>query len=415
MIYHTQSAFAQGEITVGRDFIVGSRAAGMGGAFTSVADDFTALYWNPAGLSQIRQFEFYGGLSHEKLEAETRYFDDTDSTFASKTKPNSFGLVIPVPTYQGGLAFAFGINRVQSFDSRTLTKGFNNLSIADDPEFGLLYVNELTSESGGIYSWDFGAAVDIAPSVSLGAALGFLNGDYSYDLKLDADDTKQLDPDITGFSYKDTISSDYFGVQGKVGLLAKIAKPIRIGLTVDVPLDFSVEEYWTQDTYYIYDDDTDESEYDEGSFSYDISRPFRFNGGLSLLIPNAILAVDASYTGWTQTEYSDPPSEDISNEDFINDYRDTVRLSVGGEYSIPEAGVKIRAGYMYDPIPYTPSNIEIKTERQFITVGVGLVMDAIFSLDVAYMRGFWKESINNGDIEKNRSTNRILLSAGYRF
>ena len=29
---------------------VGVRAAGMGGAFVAVADDATAVYWNPAGL-----------------------------------------------------------------------------------------------------------------------------------------------------------------------------------------------------------------------------------------------------------------------------------------------------------------------------------------------------------------------------
>src|SRR4051812_15263428 len=30
---------------------VGVRAAGMGGAFTAVADDGSAVYWNPAGLA----------------------------------------------------------------------------------------------------------------------------------------------------------------------------------------------------------------------------------------------------------------------------------------------------------------------------------------------------------------------------
>lgn len=33
---------------------VGARAISMGGAFTAVADDGTAAYWNPAGISQVK-------------------------------------------------------------------------------------------------------------------------------------------------------------------------------------------------------------------------------------------------------------------------------------------------------------------------------------------------------------------------
>jgi len=32
---------------------VGSRAIGMGSAFVAVANDATALYWNPAGISRL--------------------------------------------------------------------------------------------------------------------------------------------------------------------------------------------------------------------------------------------------------------------------------------------------------------------------------------------------------------------------
>jgi len=411
-----QVSMAQQEITVGNDFGVGARAMGMGGAFTSVANDYTALHWNPAGLSHIRRIEVYGALSQEKINNETGYFGTTDSTFASNTRPNSFGMVIPIPTYRGGLAFAFGVNRVQSFDSRSKTKGFNELSLSDDPELGQLSIDEIMDESGGIYSWDFGGAVDIAPNVSLGATLSFLSGRYDYNLKLDATDSKNLDSNIDSLGYTDTIATDYLGVEGKIGLLARIAKPLKLGLTITIPMSFTASEYWSQDTYYAYDDGTDDSSYDEGTFDYDISRPFRFNLGLSVSpIPNAIVSADASYTDWTQTEYSDPPSEDISNEDFINDYRAAVGFRIGGEYYIPQAGLMLRAGYIRDPLPYKPEGTEIETDRQFITIGIGLIMDESFSVDVAYIRGFSKVLSNGGDVSKKRDTNRIMLSADIKF
>ena len=44
---------------------VGTRAEGMGGAFVAVADDASAVYWNPAGLATGATFDFQisGGLT----------------------------------------------------------------------------------------------------------------------------------------------------------------------------------------------------------------------------------------------------------------------------------------------------------------------------------------------------------------
>src|SRR5262249_19120785 len=36
---------------------VGSRATGMGEAYTAMADDVSSLYWNPAGIALLNQSE----------------------------------------------------------------------------------------------------------------------------------------------------------------------------------------------------------------------------------------------------------------------------------------------------------------------------------------------------------------------
>lgn len=53
-------ALAGGPGTTAANFLkigVGARATAMGGAFTALADDSTSLYWNPAGLAQIKEGE----------------------------------------------------------------------------------------------------------------------------------------------------------------------------------------------------------------------------------------------------------------------------------------------------------------------------------------------------------------------
>lgn len=52
--------YAGGPGTTAANFLkigVGARATAMGGAFTALADDSTSLYWNPAGLAQIKEGE----------------------------------------------------------------------------------------------------------------------------------------------------------------------------------------------------------------------------------------------------------------------------------------------------------------------------------------------------------------------
>jgi hypothetical protein len=46
------------EMVVGNDAGVGARAMGMGGAYTAVSDDAAAIYYNPAGLAQMRRIEW---------------------------------------------------------------------------------------------------------------------------------------------------------------------------------------------------------------------------------------------------------------------------------------------------------------------------------------------------------------------
>ncbi len=61
---------------------LGARAASMGGAFVGLANDFTAVFWNPAGLALLTNRTF--GLTGNLLAPKSKYF--LNSSFDMKTK-----------------------------------------------------------------------------------------------------------------------------------------------------------------------------------------------------------------------------------------------------------------------------------------------------------------------------------------
>lgn len=51
----------------------GVKALGMGSAFTAIANDGSALFWNPAGLSQLKQTELTGMYSILSMDRQQNY------------------------------------------------------------------------------------------------------------------------------------------------------------------------------------------------------------------------------------------------------------------------------------------------------------------------------------------------------
>jgi long-subunit fatty acid transport protein len=74
---------------------MGARANAMGGAFTAVADDIHALYWNPAGIAQSSRIQ--SGFTH------TNWLIETQINWAGLTIPagsvGTFGIAVSVLDY----------------------------------------------------------------------------------------------------------------------------------------------------------------------------------------------------------------------------------------------------------------------------------------------------------------------------
>ena len=398
------------EIAIGNTFGLGARTMGMGGAFLAVADDFTTLYWNPAGLAQIRKFELFSGLSHSELGAETEFTRgraaEADN---SNTRPNSIGLVYPLYVNRGGFAFALGYNRPQNFDSEVTIQGL-------DPSSGSVFsgfdVDETTSKSGGMGIWSFGMGVFISKNILLGSSIDFWHGSSFTELNSAAEDINNIDPEVAGFAFHDTMDRDYSGLSGRVGVLAFAGENVTLGGTVTLPANLEVSEVWEQQTIVQFDDGEEGVEGDGGSILYDIERPFEFGGGVAvkLLEKRLTLAGDIQFTDWTQTQYDPLPAEDAQNN-FDRYYDSTTQVRVGAEYRIPGIEASVRVGYFSDPIPF--QDREIDNDRDFLTIGIGKIFDQIIKIDIAYMRGSWAQSSDS--LTESQTSNRVFVSAGYRY
>jgi hypothetical protein len=108
-VWRPVSARAQG-LTLGKyenDFLaigVGGRALGMGSAYTSIANDVTAGYWNPAGLSRIEYPEIM--LMHDQRYADAVSFNyGAGAMSLSKTETVGISLIVlnvsGIPNTQG--------------------------------------------------------------------------------------------------------------------------------------------------------------------------------------------------------------------------------------------------------------------------------------------------------------------------
>ncbi len=412
IVFFTSVGMAQvEEMAIGNTFGVGARTMGMGGASLGLADDFTALYWNPAGMAQIQKFEFFSSFSHNRARTNT-YFtgDETTGTSRSQMRPNSIGFVYPLETKQGGMAVGFGYNRPQNFDYQTAIQGIDPSS---DTYFSGFAVDETNINRGGIGIWSFGASVYVTKRVLVGGSLDFWNGNSLHELDTEATDILNVDNEWSRFRDNDEIDRVYSGTGGRIGLLAHLTDTINLGVTLVAPVELGVDEVWYQSTVDEFDDGEKLSDSVDGQQTYHIERPFEVGAGIAVKLLNKrlILAGDVQLTDWTQTRYDPAPADDISTDNFEKYYAVTLQARLGMEYRIPVIDTHVRVGYFRDTIPFTGT--EVENARDFLTMGVGKIFEDSLKLDVGYMLGTWQRS--GYELTTERLTHRVFVSAAYRF
>ena len=445
-------------------FGVGARSLGMGNAYTGVANDFSALYWNPAGLAQMRYGEFSFGLSQLNFKDKSTFFSTQDSYTNNATNLNTLGLTFPAPVRRGSLVLAMGFARQGYFNTGLSFEGFNPISsiiqsyapnggvapadpagniawelfLADtvggrwrSPILDRVTQRGQVTEGGGVNNWSIGGAVDIGKNLSVGVALTYLSGSYKYNRTYVEQDQRNIYTtaaypyDFKSLTIEEFIDSDISGTSAKFGLLYRKPDRFRIGIAVKTPSWYHIREDFGTTGRSVLDSVSAtvtnmfgpfES---SGSGEYDVISPWVFSAGVSAIYRDLVLSGDIDYTDWTQLEFDDANPDLIAlNKDFKSIFGATANWRLGLEYDFQELGIRARGGFMYNTSPYTRDQSS-RFDQKYITAGLGVLLSESTMLDVAYARGWWDtDRVNYDDTSRvleSITTNNFIMTFSFRY
>jgi len=348
---------------------VGSKAIGMGGAFVGLADDYSAIFWNPAGMIQQEGpiFSLYGSAIIPTVSYEFA-LAGIDTQTESKMYPSgAIGYIKPLSD-----KVTVGILAYVPSGSGATWPGADLAPLAAG--------SVLKWESMvGILAVSPAVAVRLSDKFTLGAALNIYYGL----LKIKRPALLQYEENLNGFAVGGTISAMY-----------QPSDKLSFGLTFKTPISVKMEGDATM----------------SGAGALNLSTtataersadwPMWIGFGVALKATDRLtFTADLQYTDWQKltdipVTYQDPIWQAVFAADSTFELRweSKIQWRIGMEYKLNDTWA-LRAGYYYDPSPGPIETVNILLPQftyNWATLGVGYHTDKI-SLDVAVEFGFGQD------------------------
>ena len=347
----------------------GSKAIAMGGAFIGQADDYSAVFWNPAGLTQMKKtsFSLFGTVL---IPTETYKFATAaiDAKTANKIYPSgSAGFFKPLSD-----KLVVGILAYVPAGSGAEWNGddLKNLSYGKSLEWESMIAVITVSPA---------IAYKITDDLSLGATLNINYG--MLNLKKPA----LFSAYKLAAQYEEDSTAVGFGAT--IGLLFKPTDKLGIGLTLRTPSKIKFKGDASNGLAPILL---------KASATSDIERdatwPMWIGGGISFKpVEKLTLNADLQYTDWKKLDtikatYTDAAWQTYFANGTIIDLRwkDKIQYRFGLEYKLSDQ-FALRGGYYYDPVVGPDETFTILLPQftyNVVTFGLGYRTEAI-SLDLA--------------------------------
>ena len=364
----------------------GARAMAMAGAFTGLANDPSAVYFNPAGITQLDGTQFYAGAT---MIMPTSSFTGPSSTPYSNTKWDM--------EKQTFFPINFYVTQ-QITDRLSVGLGVNNqfgLGTKWDPNWVGSHLAVETSVKTFFFTPVVAFKVMPNFSVSVGATIA--TGSVKISSKINSAIPSALAQYPEPLVTLDSKTATAIGFTA--AFLYKPVKELQIGACYRSKSKFDLTGTATSDpasfihpVYHI------TIAYPNGDISAPLTTPQDLTVGIAF-IPNDKLTITADYQwiGWssydklmvTFSNYDlDPVTPGVQNSESIpRNYQDTYILRVGTEYKLNNM-VSLRAGVLYDHNPVQDAYVEPTlpdANRIGFNIGAGYNFTSKLKVDIAYM------------------------------
>jgi hypothetical protein len=337
----------------------GARAAGFGGAFIGVADDATAISWNPAGLTQLIDPEF---------SAVMRYINDSYD-FVRMGSGNTLGIGHVVPNFMSAV-YPF------NFGSRSIVAGVAYQQMLDFYSEGEDYYGDDYKTTGGVYTMSLGLGAQIIPVFSVGVTSNVWTGTYKYEEISKDDDAEHF----SGFNFNLGAMINLENLNSPL--------PVKFGFGFKSPFDLNSD------------------------FDYTVEMPTMLGfGGSVRLGDNLTVACDYE----TRAYGSSKIVYDGGGETSLSDY-DLNQLRVGAEYLLVTdfAVIPVRAGFHTLPTIYSNfddyGDVVDQVVGSGFAFGTGLIFEKIAIDATVTMDSFKQRTAETEGNYTKLSTTTFTLS-----
>ncbi len=474
-----------------------ARNMATGGVMGSLGGDITANHVNPAGLGLFKTNELVLTPGFMLNNNAFKYRGTDTVNTINKFNYGASGIILSSAVRKdqkwASSAFALSVNQLANYNNRVQFKGFNNFS-----SFTEQYLEELVKDradtNAALSNYIFGSSLAFrtflvdttaAPNgsfngyqslvpISTGVnqlydastrggyheiALGlagnledklYVGGSFtipiiSYKRELiysETDATNNTNNQFKSFEYKESFSSQGWGLGAKLGLIYKPQEYWRIGFAIHTPQFMNFTDKISSSIVantesYAGIKSATSNELNSGNAGerkYSMSTPWRAIASASFVFreisdtrrQRAFISADIEYVNYRSARFSasDESNENlrnyysIVNEAIKDTYRGNVNFRLGAELKLHT--IMFRLGGAYYGSPYADENL--KASRILATGGLGYRDHGIF-IDLSYAHSLNKDvqfayRLNdkpNTFAEQSGSRGNVVLTFGFKF